>query len=76
VPRLKCTYREFIAIIEKHNFRCDRQQGGSHRQYTCVIGKQVLRVTISYHNINDEIKPATLESMIRQSGLPKNLFRK
>jgi predicted RNA binding protein YcfA (HicA-like mRNA interferase family) len=44
----------------------DRQHGGSHRQYTRVIGKQIFRVTISYHNINDEIKPGTLESMIRQ----------
>jgi len=76
VPRLKCTFREFIAIVEKHNFSCDRQQGGSHRQYTRVIGKRVLRVTVAYHNINDEIAPKTLESMIRQSGLPKKLFRK
>jgi len=33
-------------------------------------------VTVAFHAIGDEIKPDTLASMIRQSGLPKSLFRK
>jgi len=41
-----------------------------------VIAGQVRLVTAAYHNINDEIRPDTLASMIRQSGLAKNLFRK
>jgi hypothetical protein len=40
------------------------------------MGKQVWRVTVAYHNINDAILPKTLATMIRQSGLPKKLFRK
>lgn len=33
-------------------------------------------VDVAAHNVNDEIKPGTLNSMIRQSGLPKDLFRR
>ena len=72
MPRLKCTFREFIEILERHKFWLERQDG-SHRQYKDASGN---RVTVAAHNMNDEIKPGTLESMIRQSGLPKKLFRK
>jgi predicted RNA binding protein YcfA (HicA-like mRNA interferase family) len=77
LPRLKCTFREFIAEIEAHGFTIiPGRQGGSHRQYKRVLGEQVWLVTVAYHNIGDEIRPDTLASMIRQSGLSKNLFRK
>jgi predicted RNA binding protein YcfA (HicA-like mRNA interferase family) len=72
VPRLKCTFREFIEIIERHKFFLERQEG-SHRQYKDAAGN---RVTVAYHKLTDEIVPDTLRSMIRQSGLPKSLFRK
>jgi len=72
VPRLKCTFREFIEILERRKFWLERQDG-SHRQYKNASGN---RVTVAAHNMNDEIRPGTLESMIRQSGLPKKLFRK
>jgi predicted RNA binding protein YcfA (HicA-like mRNA interferase family) len=75
VPSLKCTFREFIAILEAHKFHLDRQEG-SHRQYKRVSGGQTWLVTVACHNPADEIRPGTLKSMIRQSGLPKNLFRK
>ncbi|MGA9826644.1 MAG: type II toxin-antitoxin system HicA family toxin [Methylocystis sp.] len=32
-------------------------------------------VTVAAHSYSDEIKPGTLAAMIRQSGLPRNLFR-
>jgi predicted RNA binding protein YcfA (HicA-like mRNA interferase family) len=77
VPRLKCTFREFVAIIEAHGFLIvPGRQSGSHRQYKRTVGHQVWLVTVAYHNINDQILPDTLASMIRQSGLPKRLFRK
>lgn len=72
MPRLKCTFREFIEILERRKFWLERQDG-SHRQYKNASGN---RVTVAAHNMNDEIRPGTLESMIRQSGLPKKLFRK
>jgi len=76
LPRLKCTFREFIAIVEEHGFVEIRHASGSHRRYRGVIDGDVRMVTIAYHNIGDDILPGTLESMIRQSGLPKALFRK
>jgi predicted RNA binding protein YcfA (HicA-like mRNA interferase family) len=75
LPRLKCTFREFIAIIESHYFKEVRQEG-SHRRYQGIVGGQIRLVTVAFHSIGDEIKPGTLASMIRQSGLPKQLFRK
>jgi predicted RNA binding protein YcfA (HicA-like mRNA interferase family) len=74
VPRLKCTFRRFIEIIEAHGFVLQRQEG-SHRRYRGEHGGQVWLVTVAFHAIGDEIKPETLASMIRQSGLPKKLFR-
>jgi predicted RNA binding protein YcfA (HicA-like mRNA interferase family) len=73
VPRLKCTFRDFIAIIEARGFVADPDGKGSHRQYRHKDGR---RVTIAYHNIGDIPAPETLASMIRQSELPKKLFRK
>jgi predicted RNA binding protein YcfA (HicA-like mRNA interferase family) len=76
LPRLKCTFREFIAIIETQGFTEHRHQASSHRQYRGVVEGQVRMVTVAFHNIGDDIRPETLASMIRQSGLPKSLFRK
>jgi predicted RNA binding protein YcfA (HicA-like mRNA interferase family) len=72
MPSLKCKFWEFILIIEKNGFCLERQEG-SHRQYKDSAGN---RVTVAAHNMGDEIKLRTLESMIRQSGLSKKLFRK
>jgi predicted RNA binding protein YcfA (HicA-like mRNA interferase family) len=72
LPRLKATFREFISIILAHKF-CLERQDGSHRQYKDEKGHLV---TVAVHDMGEEIKPGTLKSMIRQSGLPKKLFRK
>jgi predicted RNA binding protein YcfA (HicA-like mRNA interferase family) len=76
VPRLKCTFQEFIKIIEAHGFKLNRQRGTSHRIYVGFVGGIRCVVPVAVHNMGDEIKIGTLESMIRQSGLPKKLFRK
>ncbi|HEV2563198.1 MAG TPA: type II toxin-antitoxin system HicA family toxin [Rhizomicrobium sp.] len=76
MPRLKCTFREFIEILLRHGFVEQRAAKGSHRRFRGDIGGQVRFVTVAPHNINDDIKPGTLKSMIRQSGLPETLFRK
>jgi predicted RNA binding protein YcfA (HicA-like mRNA interferase family) len=76
VPRLKCTFREVIEILEAHGFEpVPGRQSGSHRQYKSTSGQTRL-VTVAYHNINDDVLPDTLASIIRQSGLSKSLFRK
>ena len=78
MPRLKCTFREFIEIIEANGFEIvSGRTTGSHRQYKRSANKGETRlVTVAYHNINDDVLPGTLSSMIRQSGLPKRLLRK
>lgn len=75
MSRLKCTFGEFIAILESARFDLVRTEA-THRRYAGTVGKETRNVTVAFHNINDEIKPNTLASMIRQSGLPKRLFRK
>ncbi|HVB15353.1 MAG TPA: type II toxin-antitoxin system HicA family toxin [Stellaceae bacterium] len=67
-------FREFIAIIEQHGFGLTRTDG-SHRRYEGVVRGRTELITVAYHRASDDILPRTLASMIRQSGLPKRLFR-
>ena len=76
MPRLNCTYNEFIAILLAHGFEHVFPDKGSHKKYRGIVGRDVKIVTVAGHNLNDHPLPATLQSMIRQSGLPKALFRK
>jgi len=76
LPRLICTYREFIAIREQHGFLCIRHDGGSHQRLRGDVGGEVRLVDVTPHRLHDEIKTGTLKSMIRQSGLSEKLFRR
>jgi predicted RNA binding protein YcfA (HicA-like mRNA interferase family) len=75
MPRLNCTFADFIGILERHGFVLHRHDGGSHRLYRAVIDGTVKIVTVAPHRMNDPIKAGTLSAMIRQSGLPKGIFR-
>ena len=68
-------FRDFIAIIEAHGFGLDRQKATSHRVYKRVTKREVRMVVVAYHRLSDDIKPGILSTMIRQTGLPKTLFR-
>ena len=68
-------YRDFIRILDKHGFELHRQRGTSHRVYKAVVAGEVRLVVVACHRESDDIKPGTLSSMIRQSGLSKKLFR-
>lgn len=68
-------FRDVIQIIEANGFILSRHHGTSHRQYRGKIAEQVRYVTIACHSLGDDVKPKTLASIIRQSGLPKKLFR-
>jgi predicted RNA binding protein YcfA (HicA-like mRNA interferase family) len=68
-------FRDFIAIIERHGFELKRTTG-SHPQYEGVIDGRIELVTVAAHRMSDDILPKTLASMIRQSGLPKSVFRR
>jgi predicted RNA binding protein YcfA (HicA-like mRNA interferase family) len=67
-------FRDLIRILEEHGFELARRRG-SHRTYKGQVGSQVRVVVVACHSESDDIKPGTLSSMIRQSGLPKQLFR-
>ena len=67
-------YRDFVRIIERHGFAFDRQRG-SHRQFKGMIDGRVQLVTVDYAQSGEDISPRNLASMIRQSTLPKKLFR-
>jgi predicted RNA binding protein YcfA (HicA-like mRNA interferase family) len=76
LPRLKCTYYEFLKIIEANGFIEIRHGATSHRRYRAVVNGEVKFVDWAPHDPNSEIAIGTLQSMIRQSGLAKKLFRK
>jgi len=76
LPRLRCTFAEFTAIIESHGFVEIRHGATSHRRFRGIVDGQVRFVDIAGHSAHDDIALGTLNSMIRQSGLPKKLFRK
>lgn len=68
-------FSRFIEIIRANGFDLHRHGSGSHAIYRAEINNEVKYVTVAAHRMSDEIKPGTLSTMIRQSGLPKNLFR-
>ncbi|MCH8347756.1 MAG: type II toxin-antitoxin system HicA family toxin [Proteobacteria bacterium] len=68
-------FREIILILEENGFEKIRTKS-SHRRYKGYIGGQARHVTVAFKRLNDDILPKTLAAMIRQSGLPKKLFRK
>jgi predicted RNA binding protein YcfA (HicA-like mRNA interferase family) len=67
-------FRDLIRILEAHGFVLDRQRG-SHRTYKGLVAGKMRVVTVACHRESDEVKRGTLSSMMRQSGLPKRLFR-
>lgn len=76
MPRLVCTFRRFLDIILANGFALHREGATSHKRYRGLVGGEVHFVDVAAHNLSDEIRPGTLDAMIRQSGLPKKLFRK
>ncbi|MBM3489271.1 MAG: addiction module toxin, HicA family [Alphaproteobacteria bacterium] len=68
-------FRDFIRILEQHGFVLRRQSGGSHAIYRGTVKGKIQQVVVAGAG-NDDIKPGTLGSMIRQSGLPNTLFRR
>jgi predicted RNA binding protein YcfA (HicA-like mRNA interferase family) len=69
-------FRDFIPILEANSFSFDRQGGTSHRQYKGIVAGKTQLVTVDYSQLGEDITKRNLASMIRQSGLPKKLFRR
>jgi predicted RNA binding protein YcfA (HicA-like mRNA interferase family) len=66
-------YRDFVRILEAHGFSKTRQSG-SHKRYEGLVDGKVQLVTVSGEP-GDDILPRNFASMIRQSALPKKLFK-
>jgi predicted RNA binding protein YcfA (HicA-like mRNA interferase family) len=67
-------YRDFLPVLLDHGFQLDRTKG-SHRQYKAFVDGKTRLVTVDYSQPGEDISPKNLAAMIRQSGLPKKLFR-
>lgn len=67
-------FRDVIDILEANGFVLIRQNG-SHRRYRGIVGGEVRFVDVAPHSLSDDVAKGTLGSIIRQSGLPKKLFR-
>jgi len=68
-------FGRFIQIVETQGFTFYRQGKGSHCIYRGVVDRETRLLTVAAHRRSEEIKPGTLDAMVRQSGLPKRLFR-
>lgn len=52
-----------------------RRGKGRHRIYEKGRGAERRSVSVPFHGSNVDLKPGTLNSIIRRSGLDRNLFR-
>jgi predicted RNA binding protein YcfA (HicA-like mRNA interferase family) len=71
VPKLRVfSGRELCKLLAEHGF-VEVRQKGSHIVMQKRVGNSTVTVPIPNH---DELKIGTLQSIIRQSGLPRELF--
>ncbi len=66
-------YRGFIRLLLDQGFELDPNH--STPVYKRTTGGKTYIVPVHTHAGGRDIAPGTLSSMIRQSGLPKKLFR-
>lgn len=66
--------RQFIAILVANGFT-EIRVTDTHRQYEGFVGGTRRLVTVRYNHLGDDIMKINFGSMVRQSGLPKKLFR-
>lgn len=67
-------YRDIEKLLIDHGFGLIRQSS-SHRQFEGFVDGKRRMVTLSYHSRNEDVLKKNFASIIRQSGLPKRLFR-
>ena len=69
-------YRAIEKILTANGFvmESNRRGKGSHRMFIGKVDGQIRKVTIPFHS--GDIKPGTVGSIIRGSGLERNLFKR
>ena len=71
MPRLRVfSAGELCAVLEEHGFSEVRRRG-SHIVMQRRLGEKTMTIPVPNHK---EIRRGTLQSIIRQSGLPRELF--
>lgn len=68
------TFRNLLKILKEYGFEEVRCKG-SHGRYEAVVDGKLRKVTVQINKPKDEVKKNTLASIIRQSGLDKELFK-
>ena len=68
-------FRQVRDILEANGISFKRNGKGSHRIYEGIHNGKIRLVILSYNHLGEDVKPGTLAGIIRQSGLPKRLFR-
>ena len=77
MPRYKpLKYREIITILKYLGFTQESGTGSSHQTWVLTKDNKSFAVTVAFHGTNEEFRPGTLNSMIRQSGFSKEDFYK
>lgn len=76
MPRLTLSFRQVVEILLEHGFVEVRQGATSHRRFRGEVDGQVALVTVAHHRLSDDPTANTLQSIIRQSRLPKRSFRR
>lgn len=69
-------YREVITILKNLGFVQESGTGSSHQTWVLVKNNKSFAVTVAFHGTNEEFRPGTLNSIIRQSGFSKEEFYK
>jgi predicted RNA binding protein YcfA (HicA-like mRNA interferase family) len=67
-------YRRVLKILHDHGFALARTKG-SHRTFKARINGVTRIVSVAYHRESEDVRPKTLASIIRQSGLGKKVFQ-
>lgn len=67
------TYKDVTSFLKKKGFSFYEQRSGSHEALISADGKNV--VEINFHGNNTTFPIRTLETMIRQSDIPKKEWR-
>ena len=60
-------FNDVVAFLKEHGFRLNHTEG-SHYYYVGQYGGSFRQVEVHFHG-SKSIKPRTLKSMIRQSGI-------
>ena len=69
-------YREVLRILRDNGFSFKRDGKGKHTIWEGNYSDKTHVVVLSYDQEGNDVPKGTLDNIIRQSGLPKRLFRK